>query len=300
MKVKINMISLKVGIWISLVILMFRETLSLKNVHLIVPEAAERGSTVEMKCLYELEGETLYSVKWYRGDREFCRYSPRDVPPLKIFPIPGIEVQEDATGVERLTIIAAMSATAEGRYTCEVSAEAPSFQTAQVHAFMYVVDLPKSGPELHGIKLRYKAGMKLKAECISRDSLPAANLSFFVNNEPAHKQHVMHRVDGQTPDGLMTAYSTIQFVVQNHHFVEGRLRIRCTAIIYSIYIKTHEKSSIEVRIPTTASSKLKEHDAVVYSIYRQPETNAGIQLRPAVTSTITVLSVIILLSTALR
>ncbi|KAL3613071.1 hypothetical protein CASFOL_043088 [Castilleja foliolosa] len=59
---------------------------------MVIPEAVERGSTVEMRCQYDLEQEVLYSVKWYRGDREFCRYSPRDVPPLKIFPIPGIEV----------------------------------------------------------------------------------------------------------------------------------------------------------------------------------------------------------------
>ena len=67
-------------------------SLCLRNVHVVVPEAVELGSKVEMKCLYDLEQEVLYSVKWYRGDREFCRYSPRDVPPLKIFRIPGIEV----------------------------------------------------------------------------------------------------------------------------------------------------------------------------------------------------------------
>lgn len=72
--------------------ILFIGSLCLKNVHVVVPEAVERGSKVEMKCLYDLENEVLYSVKWYRGDREFCRYSPRDVPPLKIFPIPGIEV----------------------------------------------------------------------------------------------------------------------------------------------------------------------------------------------------------------
>ncbi|KAF9408422.1 hypothetical protein HW555_011887 [Spodoptera exigua] len=69
-----------------------KSALCLRNVHVVVPEAVERGSKVEMKCLYDLEQEVLYSVKWYRGDREFCRYSPRDVPPLKIFRIPGIEV----------------------------------------------------------------------------------------------------------------------------------------------------------------------------------------------------------------
>lgn len=59
---------------------------------MVIPEASERGSRVLMMCLYDLEQEVLYSVKWYRGDREFCRYSPRDVPPLKIFPIRGIDV----------------------------------------------------------------------------------------------------------------------------------------------------------------------------------------------------------------
>lgn len=64
----------------------------LRNVYLEAPEAAERGAKVEMRCHYELENEVLYTVKWYRGEREFCRYSPRDVPPLKIFKIPGISV----------------------------------------------------------------------------------------------------------------------------------------------------------------------------------------------------------------
>ncbi|CAG9113794.1 unnamed protein product [Plutella xylostella] len=66
--------------------------LSLRDVRLVAPDAAARGSPVLMRCLYSLEQEMLYSVKWYRGDREFCRYSPRDVPPLKVFHIPGIDV----------------------------------------------------------------------------------------------------------------------------------------------------------------------------------------------------------------
>ncbi|KAG7306518.1 hypothetical protein JYU34_009160, partial [Plutella xylostella] len=66
--------------------------LSLRDVRLVAPGAAPRGARVLMRCLYSLEQEQLYSVKWYRGDREFCRYSPRDVPPLKVFHIPGIDV----------------------------------------------------------------------------------------------------------------------------------------------------------------------------------------------------------------
>lgn len=47
-------------------------------------------------------------------------------------------LQREASDAERITIEAATQ-TAGGRYTCEVSADAPSFQTAQVHTHMYVV-----------------------------------------------------------------------------------------------------------------------------------------------------------------
>lgn len=41
----------------------------------------------------------------------------------------------------------------------------------------------------------------------------------------AHSQHVLHRVDGKSPGGLMTAYSTIQFIVQKHHFIRGKIKV---------------------------------------------------------------------------
>ncbi|KAJ0175701.1 hypothetical protein K1T71_008860 [Dendrolimus kikuchii] len=273
----------------------FAGLLCLRNVHVVVPEAAERGSRVEMKCLFDLENEDLYSVKWYRGDREFCRYSPRDVPPLKVFRIPGIDVDRDSTEAQRL-IFVPTTQTASGRYTCEVSADAPSFQTAMVNTHMYVVVLPKEGPSLTGLKRRYRPGMRLKVDCVSYNSIPAANLSFFINSERAISQHVTHRVDGESVNGPMSAYSTIQFYVQKHHFVEGKIRIRCTASIYSIYSQSYEKSAEQERMPTTPSSLDNIHEALVYNINRQPENNG---IGPA--GLLNILSLIILLlPTALR
>ncbi|XP_045534569.1 uncharacterized protein LOC106711574 [Papilio machaon] len=448
---------------IAIFLLTLQGMVCLRNVHLVVPESVERGSRVEMRCLYDLEQEVLYTVKWYRGDREFCRYSPRDVPPLKIFRIPGIDVDSltahrpakgpklpaqhrrdrlefarnhcewtleqwrtvlfsdetrvclfcndrrrrvyrrqgerftqpcfeesveygggscmfwggisvdgktelvcvsrtrggrgqgslnagryiteileehvvpyagyevdipvmhwparspdlnpiehlwddlkrrvrardpapttlqelqdavleeweqipqeavatlrEATDAQRLSIQAA-TRTANGRYTCEVSADAPSFQTAQVHAHMYVVDLPKSGPEMQGLNQYYRAGMKLKVECSSHNSLPAANLSFFINSEPAHKQHVWHRVSPAN-GSLWNAYSTIQFVVQKHHFIRGKMKIRCTANIYSIYLKSNEQCALEERLPTTPVSLPEINEVILYPIHRMADT----------------------------
>jgi hypothetical protein len=39
-----------------------------------------------------MEGDSLYSVKWYKGRREFYRYSPKENPPMKAFQLPGIHV----------------------------------------------------------------------------------------------------------------------------------------------------------------------------------------------------------------
>ena len=40
-----------------------------------------------------MEGDTLYSVKWYRNEQEFFRYVPNDRPKLQIFPQAGIRVE---------------------------------------------------------------------------------------------------------------------------------------------------------------------------------------------------------------
>ena len=37
---------------------------------------AEVGADVNLECNYNLLGDNLYSIKWYRDDREFFRYIP--------------------------------------------------------------------------------------------------------------------------------------------------------------------------------------------------------------------------------
>ena len=37
----------------------------------------EVGHSLSLECDYQLEGDSLYSLKWYRDDREFFRYIPQ-------------------------------------------------------------------------------------------------------------------------------------------------------------------------------------------------------------------------------
>nr|CAH7737595.1 unnamed protein product [Callosobruchus chinensis] len=50
------------------------------------------GHTVTLYCEYDLEGTPLYSVKWYRDGDEFYRYVPKEEPPTRVFPLPGLRV----------------------------------------------------------------------------------------------------------------------------------------------------------------------------------------------------------------
>ena len=65
----------------------------LKNVNLtVIPPTVRKGRNASLLCQYDLEGAPLYSVKWYRGNFEFYRYSPGEKPAFKIFPYSGIYV----------------------------------------------------------------------------------------------------------------------------------------------------------------------------------------------------------------
>lgn len=70
----------------------FVVTTALRDVEVFVPAAVRRGETTRLHCMYDLEGDTLYAVKWYKGRREFYRYTPKENPAMKTFAVNGINV----------------------------------------------------------------------------------------------------------------------------------------------------------------------------------------------------------------
>ncbi|XP_055950290.1 uncharacterized protein LOC129984435 isoform X2 [Argiope bruennichi] len=102
--------------------------LCLRLVSLHVPSKVIVGDVIKLTCRYDLEGDTLYSIKWYRDDVEFFRFVPRDKPPGQFFPLQGVTVDlvRSANGT---VYMQDTDVTTTGTYKCEVSADAPSFQT---------------------------------------------------------------------------------------------------------------------------------------------------------------------------
>lgn len=57
-----------------------------------VPTTVENGKNAILACEFELGYDTLYSLKWYKGKHEFYRYTPKEIPTVKLFFINGIQV----------------------------------------------------------------------------------------------------------------------------------------------------------------------------------------------------------------
>ena len=116
-----------------------------------------------LECLYDMEGDALYSVKWYRNGKEFYRHIPSDNPPTAVFTQPGlvVDVSSESLPVQSLSdltctlqetrssetriVLKKVELNSEGSYLCEVSGEAPLFQTAKNENYLTVVGEEKGG-----------------------------------------------------------------------------------------------------------------------------------------------------------
>ncbi|XP_034473995.1 uncharacterized protein LOC117781357 [Drosophila innubila] len=218
-------------------------TAGLRLVEVRIPNYVIKGATAQLECLYDLDGEALYSVKWYKDGNEFYRYVPRDNPPAQTFRLPGVAVDlhNSSDAIVNLHNVNLQSA---GRFRCEVSGEAPSFQTVTEHGDMIVVSLPDQGPpKIMGGRPRYQIGDWVRINCTAGRSKPAVNLTWFINGEPADPQKLRKYdtvVSGR--EGLETSVLGLQFRVEQHHFRNGDMKLKCVAALSTFYWRSNEES----------------------------------------------------------
>ncbi|KAK4874770.1 hypothetical protein RN001_014130 [Aquatica leii] len=228
-------------------LLLHEGVFALRDVKLTIPAAVERGKQAKLRCNYDMEGDPLYAVKWYKSDREFFRYTPLDIPPFKQFSTPYINVVENLSNGS-FVVLNNVSLESSGKFSCEVSADAPSFYTVDAVGILQVVEVPKEGPIIKGLKSRYRLNDTLKAECTSIKSHPAANLTWFVNDFQVDPVHLRRNRAHLSPDGFYSPRLGLRLLITKQLFVNGRLRIRCLASMHDIYTKSSE-ISVEIEKP---------------------------------------------------
>lgn len=207
-----------------------------------IPMHTVRDQNARLECHFDLEGEALYSVKWYKDGNEFFRYVPRDQPPAQLFPLPGVTV-DIHNSTESQVVLKSVNLSSTGRYRCEVSAEAPSFQTVSEHGDMTVVALPEEGPRITGGRPRYQIGDTVRVNCTSGRSKPAAQLMWFINGEQADSTFLRGpETFNYSREGLETAVLGLEFQVKPKHFRRGDMKLKCLATIATVYWRSNEES----------------------------------------------------------
>ncbi len=86
-------------------------------------------------------------------------------------------------------------------------------------------DLPKSGPDILGGHPRYNIGDRVNVTCASRNSLPAADLSWYINGEKADQQFLLYYPEEESYSGLRTAKLGLSFKVRKEEFATSHPRL---------------------------------------------------------------------------
>ncbi|XP_050309683.1 uncharacterized protein LOC126745744 [Anthonomus grandis grandis] len=231
----------------------FEDTLSLRDVRLRVPRAVIKGKDAELLCDFDLEGEKLYSVKWYRETYEFFRYTPDDHDPIKTFPLKDINVRLHESSKNKI-VLADVQRDISGKFSCEITTEMPSFFTVVETAYMQVVEIPTSEPYINGFKKRYYMDEEVfQANCTSEYSYPGANITWYINGFPVRGPQVMTR--SYIVGHHLSVVSTIRHRILKKIFPNNKMKLRCSVSLYDVY-----QYSTEISLELGKRSKNKHPD----------------------------------------
>ncbi|XP_068244424.1 cell adhesion molecule 2-like [Palaemon carinicauda] len=222
-----------------------------------VPLHVHRGDNTVLKCEFDLQGDRLYSVKWYKGGREFFRFVPKEERMKQDYDVQGINVDMEASTGQQVVLKSVALATS-GRYKCEVLAEAPSFDTLVEHAILTVVDIPQEKPVVEGARERYQPGDTVSINCTSAPSKPAATLTWYINGAVAPHKYLREYSPFMQPDGLEQSTLGLHFLANHDHFPHKLMSLRCTASIGIFYNET-EVASMEPLHRPALSLESREH-----------------------------------------
>merc|ERR1712013_485689 len=229
----------------------------------LIPSHAIKGENVVLECLYDLQGDSLYSVKWYRNGQEFYRHIPTDNPSTVVFKKPGLIVDEYKS-TETHIVLRNVDLKTSGKFRCEVSGEAPLFQTATFTNILIVVDLPDDGPVISGTQPVYNRGDILTANCTSFSSFPAARLNWYINGQVAPHRLLKNYEEVTSDDDLTTTVLGLRLKIEKGLFSKsGDFKLKCTATIDPLYWKSNEESI--QGFPERYYNYFWKSDAVPYS-----------------------------------
>ncbi|XP_012232847.1 uncharacterized protein [Linepithema humile] len=195
-----------------------------------------RWEKVSLRCEYDLSGKELYSVTWYKDGIEFFKFMPAAPIPLRDYGINGLHVDLSKSDSNQVTLWGPNNGEINlaGSYGCEVSSEAPSFETDYREANMSVAVPPKGPPILEGVRPSYELEEILEAECTSGLSYPPAVLTFFLNGKEVNRAWTKDLQSYTDESVVTTTRLGLTMRLERHHFPSGTLKLTCQSTLPGI------------------------------------------------------------------
>lgn len=229
--------------------------LGIKITKILVPKFVNAGDNPQLFCDFDLEGENLSYVKWYKDGEEFAKMVPKQI--VQTQETRGIEIDKHETTLKTI-VLKDVSLFSSGLYKCKVASNEglPRVHETSVRV-MLVVDRP-SKVEVITTKDVYSIGEKLEAKCVSYSSNPTAFISWNVDGKSiSSPQHQSGKTDAvilnefltgiqarqnnfkgtKSDKFLMGKNSSLQlsFIVQEKSLKTG-IKLKCLAHVGDIYV----------------------------------------------------------------
>nr|XP_027227285.1 uncharacterized protein LOC113819238 [Penaeus vannamei] len=196
-----------------------------------VPSLVLPSDTIHLKCIFHLEKDHLYSVTWWRGQKQFYQYSPTTGKAK--YEDKGITVDEMRSSMETV-VLRNVSLATSGMYKCEVVAERTYEKDSKSQA-MEVVDIPDRLPLLQVSRSQYSKGDELVANCTSPGAKPKPTIQWSINGKEVHGLYVKEITEGRSVFGLFSPTSELRLILRQDHFVNGQVKLTCSSTISHVY-----------------------------------------------------------------
>ncbi|CAG9838795.1 unnamed protein product, partial [Diabrotica balteata] len=202
-----------------------------RSVEVEVPNSVKIGDSVTLVCNYKpkTKEDVLINVRWFKENDEFYRFTPDEKPPMKVFILPGITVDEKRSSAKTV-VLKNVQNQLTANYTCEASWTVPNIATAKASKQMYVVDELKGELILTVENDSPVFGEVLHGVCITPPSVIAPTFTWFLNGRQDYSwSSQARRKNSNVPKRFTSFYN------QRVAFVEDRANLTCVVNIDHIF-----------------------------------------------------------------
>ncbi|XP_064085820.1 uncharacterized protein LOC135200971 [Macrobrachium nipponense] len=220
-----------------LVQLLYGSASCLRITSIGVPRTVLSGDKVHLTCSFDLLEDDLYSLTWWKDDKMFFNYVPRNLKAKSVYETPGITVDETLSTLHEV-LLSRVDHRASGKLRCEILSE--TFEQDTMEANMTVIDIPARGPTILGRRGNYEVGDLLLLNCSCPPSYPPATLTWNINGQKASRETVIIYPGDTDTVGRESSWSGLQMWLTTQHFQHGGLLLRCTASILHFYSMSTE------------------------------------------------------------